>query len=148
MEGNEGSRATVREAADDTRMRAEGMAEEAKDKAQDIKAKAEDVLDTAKDKAAEVGAQASDKIDSAMTTAGEQMGSLAQTVREKAPSDGPISDVAQSAATALERGGSYLEQADVSAVRGDLEMMIRKHPIEALLIGVGLGMLLARSTRR
>jgi uncharacterized membrane-anchored protein YhcB (DUF1043 family) len=33
-------------------------------------------------------------------------------------------------------------------VRGDLERVIREHPIESLLVGVGIGYLVARATRR
>jgi len=33
-------------------------------------------------------------------------------------------------------------------MRADVESLIRRHPIESLLIGFGIGYLLARSTRR
>jgi ElaB/YqjD/DUF883 family membrane-anchored ribosome-binding protein len=33
-------------------------------------------------------------------------------------------------------------------VRSDLERVIRDHPIEALLVGAGIGFLVARATRR
>jgi hypothetical protein len=33
-------------------------------------------------------------------------------------------------------------------VRIDLERMIRQHPIESMLVGLGIGYLLARSMRR
>ena len=33
-------------------------------------------------------------------------------------------------------------------VRSDLERVIREHPIESLLVGVGVGYLVARATRR
>jgi hypothetical protein len=33
-------------------------------------------------------------------------------------------------------------------MRADLEGIIRRHPMEAVLVGLGIGYLLARSTRR
>jgi len=106
-----------------------------------------EIVDDARAKAAEVGDAAASKVDSAMTATGEQMSTLAQTVRENAP-EGKAGEVASKAADALDRGGEYLQTADLQMVRGDLERVIREHPIESLLVGVGIGYLVARATRR
>jgi ElaB/YqjD/DUF883 family membrane-anchored ribosome-binding protein len=117
--------------------------------------KAHDAIDAARDRAADVadqaqkvGAQVADKADAATTTVGEKMTDAAQTIREKAPMSGPVADAADTAAQTLERAGTYLREQDLSDMRADLEGLIRRHPIESLLIGVGVGYLLARSTRR
>lgn len=115
--------------------------------ASDVKDKASELGAQAKDKAGELGAQAADKADAAMTATGERMESLAQTVRDKAP-EGKVGEMATSAANALERGGNYLQQADLTDVRGDLESFIRRRPVESLLVGLGVGFLLARALRR
>jgi ElaB/YqjD/DUF883 family membrane-anchored ribosome-binding protein len=131
---------TLREKASDVRDNASNVVE-------NVKAKAENIVGDAKDKAAEVGSQAADKVDAAMTNAGQQINRLASTVRENAP-EGKIGEVAYSAANALEQSGRYLQEADVNAVRGDLESLIRRHPVESLLVGIGLGFVLARGFRR
>lgn len=105
-------------------------------------------MDDVKQRAADASGAASDRIDSAMTSTGEQFQNIAQRVRENAPTSGTMGNVATSAADALERSGSYLKQADVNQVRGDLESIIRQRPIESLLVGLGIGYLLARSMRR
>jgi methyl-accepting chemotaxis protein len=117
--------------------------------------KAHDTIDAARDKAADlanqaqkVGSQVADKADVATTTVGEKMTDVAQTIREKAPSSGPVADAADTAAQTLERAGSYLREQDLSDIRADLENIIRRHPIESLLVGLGVGYLLARSMRR
>ena len=117
--------------------------------------KAHDTIDAARDKAADladqaqkVGSQVADKADAATTTVGEKMTDVAQTIREKAPTSGPVADAADTAAETLERAGSYLREQDLSDIRADLEGLIRRHPIESLLIGLGVGYLLARSMRR
>lgn len=125
--------------------------EDLRDKAQhiagDVQEKAQHVAGDVQEKAAQLGEKATDQINSAMTSAGQQLNSLAQTVREKAP-DGQIRDLAANTAGALERSASYLENADLNAVRGDLESIIRKHPVESVVVGLGVGFLLARSMRR
>jgi vacuolar-type H+-ATPase subunit H len=114
----------------------------------DARHKASEIVDTAKQKTAEASATAADKVDEAMTATGTQMHTLAQTVREKAPVEGKVGEVASTAADALDRGGRYLQDADLQVVRSDLERAIREHPVEALLVGLGVGYLLARATRR
>jgi len=131
-----------------------------KDKAAELKDKASgmstsDVVDTVKEKASDLGdraqvagAQAAAKADDAMTATGTQMHTIAQTLREKAPVEGRVGEVAQQAASVLDRSGTYLEQSDLNDVRGDLEQIIRRYPVQSLLVGLGVGYLLARATRR
>src|SRR5687767_11072198 len=127
---------------------AQSAVDKVKQTADDLRSKdASEIVDDARAKAAEVGDAAASKVDSAMTATGEQMSTLAQTVREKAP-EGKAGEVAVKAADALDRGGEYLQTADLQMVRGDLERVIREHPIESLLVGVGIGYLVARATRR
>jgi hypothetical protein len=132
--------------------RAGDLAQSAVDKvrqtAEDLRSKdAGEIVGDARAKAAEVGDAAASKVDSAMTATGEQFSTLAQTVRERAP-EGRAGEVAAKAADALDRSGQYLQTADLQMVRSDLERVIREHPIEALLVGAGIGYLLARATRR
>ena len=68
--------------------------------------------------------------------------------RERAPATGPVANVADTAADTLDRAGTYLQQQDLADMRADLEGMIRRYPVQSLLIGFGVGYLLARSTRR
>jgi hypothetical protein len=115
--------------------------------AQDAKEKAGELADEARQKTAKMATKAADRVDDAMTTAGERMEAIAQAVRDQAPS-GRAGEIAGSTAEALDRGGAYLRQADLDKVRGDLEALIRRRPTESLLVGLGLGFLLARLTRR
>jgi vacuolar-type H+-ATPase subunit H len=138
----------AKQAGDKATDMAQSAVDKVKQTANDLRSKdAGEIVDDARAKAAEVGDAAAGKVDSAMTATGEQMSTLAQTVREKAP-EGKAGEVAYKAADALERGGEYLQTADLQMVRSDLERIIRDHPIEALLVGVGVGYLVARATRR
>jgi len=126
---------------DRTADQAQNTIEKARDKVGDV---AEDV----KERATQVGSQVADRADAATTTVGERFTDAAQTIRQKAPTSGPLADAADTAADTLQRAGTYLQQQDLSDMRGDLEELIRRHPMESLLIGFGVGYLLARSTRR
>jgi gas vesicle protein len=128
------------EIADDARAKADDMVDTAKDKV-------DDMTGTVREKASEVGTQASDKINDAMTSTGQQISNLAQTVRERSP-EGQVGEVANATADALDRGGRYLQEQDLDGVRSDLEKIIRRYPIQSLLVGAGLSFVLARSMRR
>jgi uncharacterized protein YjbJ (UPF0337 family) len=79
---------------------------------------------------------------------GEKIGSLADVIREKAPHEGTVGTAATAVAEKLDVAGSYLQEKDLNHVLGDVSSMIRRYPVPALLIGLGIGYLLARSTRR
>lgn len=135
---------TIDRTTDAAHSTVDSVSDKAQQVASDVKDKAQEVAD----KAQQVGAQAVDKVDAATDTVGAKMTDVAQTIREKAPMSGPVADAANTAATTLERAGTYLQEQDLADMRADLEGIIRRHPIESLLVGLGIGYLLARSTRR
>jgi len=75
------------------------------------------------------------------------MESLGEKVREKGPDHGILGKATGAVAGALETGGKYLEDKKISGMAEDLTDLIKRNPIPALLIGVGLGFLLARTLR-
>jgi hypothetical protein len=75
------------------------------------------------------------------------MQSFADTVRQHGPSSGMLGSATSAVADTLENTGEYLESHGLSGMAGDLTDMIRRNPIPALLIGIGVGFLLARATR-
>jgi hypothetical protein len=75
---------------------------------------------------------------------GGGMRNLAGTIREKAPA-GPMGQVAAGVASTLEQTGNYLEKEGLSGASGDLMQLVRKHPLESLLVSVGVGFLLAQT---
>jgi len=123
-------------------------AEQAQSAIDSVRDKAQDVASDVKDKAAQVGNQVADKADVATTTVGEKMTDAAQALRQNAPDSGPLAGAADTAADTLQRAGSYLQEQDLADMRADLENLIRRHPVESLLVGFGLGYLLARGMRR
>jgi ElaB/YqjD/DUF883 family membrane-anchored ribosome-binding protein len=138
------SHETIDRASDKAHEAVDNAADTAQQVAGDVKDKAQQAMDKAQD----IGNQAVDRADAATTTVGEKMTDAAQALRERAPATGTVSNVADSAADTLERAGTYLQEQDLADMRADLEGMIRRYPVQSLLIGLGVGYLLARSTRR
>ena len=141
---------------DQNQSKTSGATEREFDRAAD---KAHDTVDRVHDKAQQVagevrqqteriGDDMADRANTATTTVGEKMSDVAETIRQKAPTSGPIADAADTAADTLQRAGTYLQQQDLSDIRADIEGLIRRHPLESLLVGLGVGYLLARSRRR
>jgi hypothetical protein len=80
-------------------------------------------------------------------SAGRGMQSLGEKVREKGPESGVFGTATDKVAGGLESAGKYLEEKNLSGMAEDITGLIRRNPIPALLIGIGLGFLLARTLR-
>jgi uncharacterized protein YjbJ (UPF0337 family) len=102
----------------------------------------------AREQAAEPSSTASTAANQATTMVGEQLGALADVIRDKAPSAGTMGTAASTVADKLGAAGSYLQEKQVEHLAGDVTDLIRRYPMASLLIGFGMGYLLARSTRR
>jgi len=83
-----------------------------------------------------------------ISAVGEKIGSLADVIREKAPHEGAVGTAATTVAEKLDVAGSYLQEKDLNHVLSDVSSVIRRYPVPSLLVGLGIGYLLARSTRR
>jgi len=102
----------------------------------------------AKEQTAQPSSAASTAVNQATAAVGEQLGSLADVIRDKAPHEGTTGRAATAVAEKLGAAGSYLQEMKVEHVAGDVTELIRRYPMAALLIGLGIGYLVARSTRR
>ena len=100
------------------------------------------------DKAKSATTAAGQKADAAASAVGEGMTSLAHSIREKAPHEGMIGSASSRVASGLESGGRYLQKEGFHGMMDDLTQLIRSNPLPALLIGVGIGFLLAQTGRR
>jgi hypothetical protein len=98
---------------------------------------------TASDMASNVG----HRVEDATSTVGSGMRNLAGTLRENLPHEGMMGSASSAVADTLERGGRYLEEEGLSGLGEDLTSLIRRNPIPALLVGIGVGFLIARSMR-
>lgn len=117
------------------------------EEAKKVKDEAKNIAGTAVHKAEDAAAFIGEKAEHATEAMGTGMKSLGGTIREKMPHEGVLGNASNAVANTLESGGQYLEQHGLKGVGDDMTKMIRQHPIPALLIGIGVGFLLARAVR-
>ncbi len=115
---------------------------------------ASSVGDAAKSAAATVAEKASDaagyvgkQVEGATSAVGGGMKSLAGTIREKLPHEGMLGSASGAIASTLESSGEYLQEHGLSGIGDDMTNVIRRNPIPAMLVCIGIGFLLARATR-
>jgi hypothetical protein len=111
-------------------------------------------VDKAKDAASAVGemashaASAAGKVaDNLTASAGSGIKNLADTISEHTPREGLVGSASQAVASTLKQGGKYLEESGLSGMAEDVTEMIRRNPVPAVLIGIGVGFLLGRALR-
>lgn len=140
----------AKDAANTAIDKASDFAAKAGDKANDFASraadKASDIASQAADKASEYASKAGEGADSAASSVGTGMQHLADTVREKMPHSGMLGAASEQVAAGLETGGRYLEDRGLSGIGNDLSGLIKNHPIPAVLVGIGIGYLIACST--
>jgi phage-related protein len=118
-----------------------GKAKQVFDKVKDV---ATDVVDKAKGAASNLGHKAED----ATHAIGSGMQSLAGSLRGHLPQSGPIGAATGALESGLESTGKYLQQEGLQGMAEDLTKLIRTHPFPAMMLGIGLGFILARLTTR
>lgn len=149
---NEERTSTVGQTAADLKNKAKDIAGGVADKAKDM---ASSVSDQARDAAANVGRTAShlatnigERAGEATSTVAGGLRNLAGTIRDKGPQEGVMGTATSQVAGALDRGGRYLQEHDLGAIGNDLTNMIRRNPIPAVFVAIGIGYLFARATSR
>ena len=138
------------------------MAQQATDKAKDIghnvadKAKdaAHTVADATRDAASHAGQAVSStatavgrKAEDWTAAAGHKVESLGDTVRHQGPNSGMLGKASEGLAEGLESVGGYMSDKNLSGMMGDVTDLIKRNPIPALLVGLGIGYLLGKSLR-
>ncbi|MEW6297763.1 MAG: CsbD family protein [Thermodesulfobacteriota bacterium] len=114
--------------------------------AQNVSQSAAGVAENVKAKAQEMGSAVAERASEASSAVGERMSSLASTIRQKAPQEGAMGSAATAVAERLEAAGSYLQESNFNNMINDLTTLIRRYPVQSLLVGLGIGYLLARGS--
>lgn len=69
-------------------------------------------------------------------------------LRNHLPQDGPIGQASAAVAQRLQDAGDYIEAEGFQGIEEDIAELIRRNPITSLMVGIGLGYLVARSLSR
>lgn len=144
---NNGIKQNIDQAADKAHEKVDQARDQAKEVVHNTVSQVEQQLQEIQAQVQQASTQFAEQADHATTVAGERMVNISHSLRGSGPATGLRADVAERAANTLEQTGAYLQHHDVSGMRSDLEKLIRKFPLESVLIGVGTGFWLARVLR-
>jgi len=72
------------------------------------------------------------------------MQTAADKVREYAPDGGMLGSAGRGVADAIDRAGQYVEDKNLSGMMDDMTNLVKRNPIPALLLGLGVGFLVGR----
>jgi hypothetical protein len=138
----------AKDAASNVADKAKDMASSAVDKTKDMASSAVDktreVASNVADKAKDMASRAGQRADDMAGRAGSALESAAGSVRDHAPQSGMLGTAASKVADTLESGGRYLREEGMTGLADDLTNLLKRNPIPALLVGLGVGFLLAR----
>jgi ElaB/YqjD/DUF883 family membrane-anchored ribosome-binding protein len=122
----------------------QAVSQKAGDVGSAIKDKAAEYGTALKDKASEVGSTIGHKAEDATSAVGSGMHTVADKVRDNAPQSGMLGNAGRSVASALDSAGHYVEDKNLSGMMEDVTALVKRNPIPALMIGLGIGFLLGR----
>jgi hypothetical protein len=98
---------------------------------------------TASQAACDVGTKA----DELTARAGAGIQELGDRLGKIAPQTGALGTASQAVAQTVKDGGKYIERAKLSGITENMAQLIRRHPIPAVLIGIGLGWFACRKLK-
>jgi hypothetical protein len=79
---------------------------------------------------------------------GETLASAADRLRRAPPSEGRLGTVGKAVTEGLESSGRYVKGQGLTVRRDDVESLIRRYPVQVLLLGVGRGYVLSHLRMR
>jgi hypothetical protein len=84
------------------------------------------------------------KADEFTASAGVGIQGLGDRLGKQAPQSGLLGSVSHAAARTVKEGGEYIENAKLSGMTEDIAQLVRRNPIPAVLIAIGLGWFVGR----
>lgn len=110
--------------------------------------KARDAIEQGKDEAEGMAKQAEAKADAGIQKSAEGLKKAADKARSASEDhSGTMGTIGAQAADALDKGADYLEHGDTEQFINDLESLVRRHPVESLVVAAGAGFLLSKAMR-
>jgi hypothetical protein len=86
-----------------------------------------------------------------MATATEAVGacmeSFGESVSKHSPTHGMLGNAGHAVGEKFETGGRYLEEKGLKGIGDDVTNLIRNNPVPSLLVGMGVGFLIAKIIR-
>jgi hypothetical protein len=135
----------VGQAVDKGRDAASHAGEAVSHAAQAVTQKAGEVASAVGNKASEVASTVGHKAEDATAAVGSGMQTLADKVRDNTPHEGMLGTASRGVADAIDNAGKYVEDKNLSGMMDDVTGLIKRNPVPALLLGLGIGFLIGRA---
>jgi len=136
------------EALDKAKDAGRAAVDQAKDVGHQAMDKARDVASRVGDMAGDAAKNVGQRADNLASTVGERAHTAADAVRRHGPQDGMLGNATKAVADTIDNTGRYLQSEGLTGMAGDIGEMIRRNPIPALFVGIGIGYLLSRALDR
>jgi len=137
--------------SEQTKEAATNVAEKVKEAASTIGGKAKEAASAVGEMvgsaASSVGSTVGKTADRVTSATGSGVRQLGETIKDKGPQEGVFGGAARAVGNTLQEGGKYLEQEGFSGMIEDAAGLIRRNPMPAILVGIGLGFLIGRTLR-
>lgn len=137
----------AKEVADKARDTAASVGELASDAASAVGAMASKAACDAGSMASQAACDVGKKADSLTANAGAGIQQWGDRLSKNAPHEGVLGSASQAFAKTVKDGGEYLEDAKLSGITEDIAQLVRRNPIPAVLIALGLGWFAAHKLR-
>ena len=124
---------------------ATGIGEKVSEAASYIGEQAKSATSSAMHSAEDAASYVGKKADDGVHAVGSSLKSFGDTVRHTAPQKDMLKEGMCAVADTLENTGKYLEEEGLSGIASDVTALIKRNPIPALFVGIGVGFLLARA---
>lgn len=136
----------IQEATNAVSQGAAGAAENVKRAAGYVAEQANEAACNASKGIANAGSYIDQRAEEAACAIGGGLKAAGEAVRHNIPQEGRLGQASSAVAQRLTETGDYIEREGLEGIVKDVAGVIRKNPIPALLIGIGLGVLVARAT--
>jgi ElaB/YqjD/DUF883 family membrane-anchored ribosome-binding protein len=145
--GTEKARETAGSMTEKAKDMASSATHSAGEMASNVAQKARDTASTVGQSASDMASNVGHRAEEATSSVGGSMRSLAGQLRENLPHEGMLGSASSAVADTLDRSGRYLQEEGLQGIASDVTHLIRRNPIPAVLIALGIGFLVARSMR-
>jgi ElaB/YqjD/DUF883 family membrane-anchored ribosome-binding protein len=109
---------------------------------------ATDMADKAKQAASSMAETAGKKANEAASAVGSSMKSFGEKIKDSGPSEGYLGQASKSVASSLEEGGKYLQEQGLSGLAEDVGSLIKRNPVPAVLVAIGVGFMMGRMLKK
>lgn len=137
----------VKEAADKAREAAASVGTLASNAASAVGAMASQAACDAGTMASHAACDVGKRADDLTASAGVGIQGLGDRLSKNAPRAGVVGSASQAVARTVKDGGEYIEEAKLSGMAEDVAQLIRRNPIPAVFIAIGLGWFAAHKLR-